>query len=139
MNISKLVNSFLGLKTWHKFLAVAIFVIVLNFLIGVVSSITGSSNVKTFTPPASNALVADTGARMACERWQVNLNNSSIETVDQQISGAQLVNKYASVSEIWTIREYARKMVEDMISQDAESYLTDATIFGKECRRYGVN
>jgi hypothetical protein len=139
MKISKLINSFLGLKTWHKFLIIAVLVIVLNFLVGVVSNITGSSNIKTFTPPVSNSLVADTGARMACEDWKINLNNSSIETVDQQIAGAQLVNKYASTSEIWTIREYAKKMVEDMLSQDYESYLANATIFGKECRRYGVN
>jgi len=76
---------------------------------------------------------------MACEHWLINLNNSSIETTEQQIVGAQLVNKYASVSEIWTIREYAKKMVEDMINQDSEAYLADATIFGNECRRYGEN
>ena len=139
MKIKSAINSFLSLKTWQKFFFIAVFVVFLNFIIGLVSNLTNSSSVKTFTPPTSSSLVADTGAHMACEHWLINLNNSSIETTEQQIVGAQLVNKYASVSEILTIREYGKKMVEDMINQDSEAYLADATIFGNECRRYGEN
>jgi len=74
---------------------------------------------------------------MACEHWQINLHNASVETLAQQIAGAQKVNQYASVSTNATIVEYGRKMAEDMINQDSEAYLADGTVFGTACQSAG--
>ena len=120
-----------GLFTWKSILGILFIVYLVIYFAG------GTKSSDSTTSTTTTSQSADLGTRMACEHWQTNLHNASVETMAQQIAGAQKVNQYASISTNPTIVEYGRKMAEDMINQDSEAYLADGTIFGTACQSAG--
>lgn len=117
-----------NIKKWQ----IAVIVVFVLFIIG---QFTGSKSTPTPSSPTTTTKVqrADTGTHMACEHWRINLSNSTVETLEQQIAGAQKVNYYASVSTNPVIVSNAKAMTEAFIQQDSEAYLKYATAFGSAC------
>jgi hypothetical protein len=97
----------------------------------------GSTSFTSSSSTVADKPRVDSATHMACEHWRINLSNASVETLDQQIAGAQKVNYYASVSEIPEIVSNARAMTEAFINQDSEAYLQYATAFGNACQAVG--
>ena len=97
----------------------------------------GSTSSTSSSSSVADKPRVDSGTHMACEHWRINLSNASVETLDQQIAGAQKVNYYASVSDIPEIVSNARAMTEAFINQDSEAYLQYATAFGNACQAVG--
>jgi hypothetical protein len=110
----------------------------LLMIIGFFSGGSDSSDSNSSTPSAATtSQKADLGTRMACEHWRINLRNAAVETLEQQVTHAQKVNEYASISTIPEIVSNARLMTEAFITQDSEAYLTYGTAFGNACSAAG--
>jgi len=122
------------LFTWKIILGILSVVVLIGYFSGGFSG-KGSGNSPSTTSGSTQK--ADAGTHMACEHWRINLSNYSVETLAQQIAGAQKVNSYARVSTNSKIVEFGRKMAEDMINQDAEAYLADGTAFANACQSAG--